>query len=58
MTHGGMRFDEVGIKPLLRALGDMLWIEALGGHLRVDSPLGAGTRLPVTLPLNGPDDGH
>ena len=28
--------------------------EALGGHLRMDSPPGAGTALEITLPLDGP----
>jgi len=30
--------------------------EALGGHLRVDSPPGAGTALEITLPLDGPSE--
>ena len=33
----------------LRGLGDR--VEALGGHLRIDSPPGAGTRIRAELPL-------
>jgi signal transduction histidine kinase len=42
LTHGS---GLVGLKD--RA-------EALGGHLRLDSPPGAGTTLAIALPLNGP----
>jgi len=28
-------------------------VEALGGRLRIDSPSGGGTSLPLTLPLDG-----
>lgn len=38
----------------LRGLADRL--EALGGQLRVESPLGAGTRLTATLPIDGGPD--
>ena len=31
--------------------------EALGGHLQLDSPPGAGTTLDITLPLNEPPPG-
>ena len=34
----------------LRGLADRL--EALGGQLRVESPLGAGTQLTATLPID------
>ena len=33
----------------LRGLGDR--VEALGGHLRIDSPPGAGTHIRAELPL-------
>ena len=38
----------------LRGLADRL--EALGGQLRVESPLGAGTQLTATLPIDGGRD--